>query len=75
MSLTGRSIEQWEQFKGEAKWQWDKFSDDTLTEIEGDRQKLAGKIHEVYGIPFEEAHQQIDEFEVRCKKGCKNDFV
>ena len=75
MTLIGRSIEQWDQFKGEARWQWDKFSDDALTEIEGDRDRLAGKIQEVYGIASEEAHQQIAEFEARCKKRCKNDFV
>ncbi len=68
-------IQQWDQFKGEAKWHWDKFTDDTLTEIEGSRERLATKIQEYYGIAREDAHRQIEAFEMRCKKRCRNDFV
>lgn len=63
-------IGQWDQFKGEAKKQWGKLTDDVLTEAAGNRDILAGKIQETYGIAKEEAHRQIDEFEARCQKNC-----
>ncbi len=50
----------WTQAKGEAKKQWGKLSDDTLTEIDGDKDKLVGKIQETYGVTKEEAEKQVD---------------
>ncbi|NDE90255.1 MAG: CsbD family protein [Alphaproteobacteria bacterium] len=52
-------IGQWDQLIGEAKNWWGKLTDDQLTQAEGDREKLAGKIQETYGIGKEEAHKQI----------------
>src|SRR4051812_33228441 len=34
----------WEQMKGEAKVQWGKLTDDDLDQVEGNAQKLAGRI-------------------------------
>lgn len=51
----------WNQMKGAAKVQWGKLTDDDLARIEGDRDKLVGKIQEAYGISKEEAERQIDE--------------
>lgn len=39
----------WEQLKGDLKKKWGKFTDDDLTEIEGDLEKFNGKLQEVYG--------------------------
>lgn len=39
----------WGQFKGELKRQWGKFPDDDLMEIEGNYEKLLGKLPERYG--------------------------
>ena len=39
----------WDQFKGDLKKQWGKFSDNDLKEIEGDFEKFNGKLQEVYG--------------------------
>ena len=53
----------WEQAKGEVLKQWGKLTDDTLTEIDGNRTKLLGKIQETYGIAKDEAEKQVSEWE------------
>ena len=53
----------WKQFKGEVQKQWGKLTDDTLDQIDGSREKLAGKIQENYGIARDEAEKQIKEWE------------
>ncbi|WP_333829292.1 CsbD family protein [Pararhodobacter sp.] len=52
----------WKQAKGSAKQQWGKLTDDELTQIEGSRDKLVGKVQEKYGIAKEEAEKQVDEW-------------
>ncbi len=39
----------WKSFKGKAKQQWGKLTDDDLDVIEGRREELEGKIQERYG--------------------------
>ncbi|HEX7034550.1 MAG TPA: CsbD family protein [Pseudomonadales bacterium] len=53
----------WKQLTGQVKKQWGQLTDDDLDQIDGDRQRLEGKIQERYGIAREEARKQIDEFE------------
>jgi len=55
----------WKQFKGEIKKQWGKLTDDELDEINGERQKLAGKIQASYGVGKDEVERQLQEFESR----------
>jgi len=50
----------WEQAKGELKVQWSKLSDDDLATIEGERDKLVGRLQELYGLSKEEAQRQVD---------------
>ncbi len=52
----------WTQLKGEAKVQWGKLTDDDLDQIEGNAQKLAGRIQERYGYEKEQAQREVDEF-------------
>lgn len=52
----------WDQMKGAARKQWGKLTDDDLTEARGDRDMLAGKLKERYGIAKEEAERQIDDW-------------
>ena len=52
----------WTQLKGEAKVQWGKLTDDDLDQIEGNAQKLAGRIQERYGYQKEQAQREVDEF-------------
>ncbi len=53
----------WKQFKGKAKTQWGKLTDDQIDVIAGKRDQLAGKLQESYGITKDEAEKQIKEFE------------
>lgn len=52
----------WKQLKGSAKTQWGKITDDDLTQIEGSRDKLVGKIQERYGIAKDEAEKQVEDW-------------
>lgn len=55
----------WKQVKGSIKRQWGKLTDDHLDVIAGNRDKLAGKIQESYGIGKDEAERQLKDWEVR----------
>jgi uncharacterized protein YjbJ (UPF0337 family) len=52
----------WKQLKGSVKEQWGKLTDDDLTIIAGNRDKLIGKVQERYGIAKEEAQKRADEW-------------
>lgn len=53
---------QWTQYKGRAKEQWGKLTDDDLERIEGNRDQFVGRIQERYGLAKEEAERQVDEW-------------
>ena len=52
----------WKQVKGNVKKNWGKLTDDDLDVIEGNKDILAGKIQERYGISKEEAKKQVDDY-------------
>lgn len=52
----------WKQFKGKAKEQWGKLTDDDLDVVAGKRDQLVGRIQERYGIAKDVAERQIDEW-------------
>ena len=52
----------WRQWKGAAKTQWGKLTDDELTQAEGNADKLAGYIQERYGYAKERAQEEVDRF-------------
>ena len=53
----------WKQFKGVVKARWGQLTDDQLAELSGQREQLAGKIQEVYGLTREEAERQLAEWQ------------
>lgn len=53
----------WQQFKGKVKQRWGKLTDDQLTTINGERDILAGKLQEAYGITKDEVDRQIRDWE------------
>lgn len=55
----------WKQYKGKAKAQWGRLTDDDLDVIEGRREELVGRIQENYGIARDEAEKQVREWEGR----------
>ncbi|MDR6586086.1 CsbD family protein [Herbaspirillum sp. BH-1] len=57
----------WKQFKGKAKEQWGKLTDDDLDVIAGKRDQLAGRVQEAYGVSKDEAEKQVRDFEDRNK--------
>ena len=50
----------WKQYKGSARQQWGRISEDELDMIAGARKTLAGQIQEVYGISRDEAEKQVE---------------
>jgi len=52
----------WKQLKGSVKEQWGKLTDDDLTQIAGNKDKLVGKVQERYGIAKEEAQKRADDW-------------
>ncbi|AYQ42453.1 CsbD-like protein [Burkholderia aenigmatica] len=54
---------QWKQLSGKLKAKWGKLTDDDLAVAEGNREYLAGKIQERYGIARDAAEKQLKEFD------------
>ncbi|MBW3245808.1 CsbD family protein [Epibacterium sp. DP7N7-1] len=52
----------WKQLTGKVKEEWGELTDDEITEAEGDREQLVGKIQAKYGIAKDEAEKQVDDF-------------
>ncbi len=52
----------WKQFKGSVKEKWGELTDDELDQIDGNKDKLAGKLQEKYGWSKEDADNKIDEY-------------
>lgn len=55
----------WTQFKGKAKVQWGKLTDDELDTLAGRRDQLIGKLQERYGYTKDRAEREVDEFSQR----------
>jgi uncharacterized protein YjbJ (UPF0337 family) len=52
----------WNQVKGDIRSKWGKITDDDLTQIQGDAQKMIGKLQERYGLRREQAEKDLTEF-------------
>ncbi len=52
----------WKQMRGQVKQSWGKLTDDDLTEIDGKRDKLVGKLQERYGWDHAKAEAELDDF-------------
>lgn len=59
---------QWKQIKGGIKAKWGKITDDDLTAIEGDEEKLLGILQEKYGYSKDEAQKEYKKFMERLSK-------
>ncbi|MDZ7706304.1 MAG: CsbD family protein [Trueperaceae bacterium] len=53
----------WKQMMGDVKRHWGKLTDDDLQVVEGNRDRLVGKIQERYGVTKEEAQKQVDDWQ------------
>ncbi len=52
----------WMQIRGNVKQMWGKLTDDDLTQIDGNKDKLVGKLQERYGYSKEKAEQEVNHF-------------
>ena len=59
------NLGQWEQVKGIVKETWGDLTDDEITQLEGNRQKLSGKIQERYGRAEDVVEKEIDDWSTR----------
>jgi uncharacterized protein YjbJ (UPF0337 family) len=50
----------WKQFKGEVQKHWGKLTDDDLDVIDGEREKLVGKLQEKYGYSKDKAEAEYN---------------
>lgn len=62
----------WMQFKGRAKSRWGRLTDDDLTVIDGQRDRLVGRLQELYGLEKEEAQSELKEFCDDCERELAN---
>jgi uncharacterized protein YjbJ (UPF0337 family) len=53
----------WMQIRGDVKKAWGDLTDDDLTMIDGEKDKLVGKLQERYGYSRERAEQEVSRFE------------
>jgi uncharacterized protein YjbJ (UPF0337 family) len=52
----------WTQVKGEICSRWGKLTDNDVMEIQGDTEKMLGKLQERYGYKREQAEKELQEF-------------
>lgn len=53
----------WMQIRGDVKNKWGKLTDDDLSMIDGDRDKLIGRLQERYGYSREQAEREVKQFD------------
>lgn len=53
---------QWTQLKGEVKSRWGQLTDDELTRVEGDTEKLIGALQTRYGYARGRAEQEVNDW-------------
>jgi len=54
----------WHQMKGEVKAKWGKLTNDDLDQIDGNVEKLIGRLQERYGYAREQAEKEVNDYYV-----------
>ena len=52
----------WDQLKGSVKQEWGELTDDEVTQINGNRDRLSGKLQERYGWAKADAEEKMNDF-------------
>ena len=52
----------WDQLKGSVKQEWGELTDDEVTQIAGNRDKMSGKLQERYGWTKTEVDEKMNDF-------------
>ena len=58
----------WHEAKGKVKEKWGKLTDQDITEINGKKEALLGKLQSRYGYAKDKAEKELSDFEKTC--GC-----
>ena len=58
----------WTELKGKIKAQWGKLTDNDLKEVEGNMEKLVGKLQKNYGYAKEQADTEYKNFKAALSK-------
>ncbi|MBE2237417.1 MAG: CsbD family protein [Caldilineaceae bacterium] len=53
---------QWRQLKGSIQKKWGEITDDDMAQIDGEREKMVGKLQERYGYSREKAENELDAY-------------
>jgi uncharacterized protein YjbJ (UPF0337 family) len=53
----------WHEYKGKVKNKWGELTDDDITQINGKKETLLGKLQTRYGYAKEEAEKELSDFE------------
>lgn len=54
---------EWKNIKGIVKEKWGKLTDNDLTEINGQREQMLGKLQSLYGYSKEQAEKEWKDFQ------------
>ena len=52
----------WKEYKGRARTNWGKLTDDELDQVAGKHDELIGRIQHRYGVEREEAERQVNDW-------------
>ena len=52
----------WTQMRGDIRTRWGKLTDDDLMQIQGEAEKMIGKLQERYGYKRDQAERELNEF-------------
>lgn len=52
----------WKLIKGKAREQWGKLTDDDITQINGNREQLEGKLQAQYGYTKDQVKKNVDDW-------------
>lgn len=56
---------QWRQVLGQVQMNWGRLTNDDMEQIDGNRERLAGKLQERYGFEKDQAQREIDSWLAR----------
>ena len=63
MAINAQEIQgQWNKVRGQVKEKWGQLTDDDLTQVNGRREQLEGKIQERYGIAKDKVRKDVDDW-------------
>lgn len=60
--MSNISSGKWKQLRGRVKEKWGRLTDDDITEIAGQKDRLVGKLQERYGKEASQFDREVDQF-------------